>query len=82
VSLGAPKSTTKSCAVATVVGTNAGPLTDVPITPAGVPLGAIFVGPVRLIMRAETPADLYFNSAILLPYCSSKSLKLTILNIE
>ena len=59
-----PNVDTKSFHVANVIGTNAGPLTEVPTMPAGTPDGASFVGPVRSISRVLMPGLLKVSSAI------------------
>ena len=50
--------------LATVTGTNAGPFPDVPMTPAGIPVGPVEEGAERSISLVDTPALLNVNSAI------------------
>ena len=50
-----PNLDTKSAKLPTVTGTNAGPLTAVPITPAGIPVIVAATGPDRSISLVWTP---------------------------
>ena len=54
-----------SVKLATVTGTNAGPSSEVPMTPAGTPVGPETLGDERSISLVLTPALLNVNSAIL-----------------
>ena len=50
-----PNAAIKSAKLPIVMGTNAGPSSAVPITPAGIPTGNCFLGPERSISVVDTP---------------------------